>query len=218
MRLAHIGLTCADLDRSEKFYSDLFGFKTFFRIRRQANWLDARVGYKDTDIEFCHMRGLDGLHLELLKYWNPSSGLQLYEGTYMPGHMHFSIEVDNAHETACRVIDWMHVNNKGSARFAPQPLDIEASEIPDGPQKGGKGFYMRDPDGHSIEITQAAPKAEIDEIIDSIQEIRAKNNILHCDLIRLCYKVAKDETAAIFRQIEKNDAEITALGKRSAAL
>ena len=59
---------------------------------------------------------------------------------------------------------------------------------------------------------------ELAHIIDMIQEIRARNNVLHCDLIRLCYMAAPEETRKIFRQIEANDSKIVELGKRSAEL
>lgn len=59
---------------------------------------------------------------------------------------------------------------------------------------------------------------ELEAIISKIQEIRAKNNALHCDLIRVLYEVAPERARVIFRQIEKNDAEIVALGRKSAQL
>ena len=61
-------------------------------------------------------------------------------------------------------------------------------------------------------------KPELARIIDEIERIRAKNNTLHCDLIRVLYEVAPEKARAIFRQIEANDAEIVRLGKRSAEL
>ena len=227
MRLGHIGLSCADLERSERFYRELFGFETFFRIRRKTPWLDAQVGYKNADIEFCHMRGCGGLHLELLKYHHPLSTNPLPDDTYRPGNVHFNIWVEDAHEMAAKVEDWIEWAdyNAGLTRFAPQPLDIEASTITDGPQKGGKGFYMRDPDGHTIEIWQPAPgnafgkglPEELEAIIAKIQAARAQNNDSWCDLIRMAYKYAPaEEVKALFRKIEAKDAEILRLAQRSA--
>lgn len=59
---------------------------------------------------------------------------------------------------------------------------------------------------------------ELEAIISKIQEIRARNNVLHCDLIRLLYMAAPDEARKLFREIEKNDRDIVELGKQSAAL
>lgn len=228
MRLGHIGLTVSDLERAERFYRDIFGFETFFKIRRNTPWLAAQVGYEDADIEFCHMRGADGLHLELLKYWRPWDGVTIPDATYCPGNVHFNIWVEDAHAMAEKVL--AHINgmaDRGRARFAPQPLDIEASTISDGPQKGGKGFYMRDPDGHTIEIWQPAPGTsfgkeltplshELAQIIRKMEESRAANNSNWMDLIRLVYRAAPDEARKLFRKIEAQDAEILKLAQSSA--
>lgn len=227
MRLGHIGMTVADLDRSERFYGDLFGFKTFFRIRRKTPWLDAQVGYKDADVEFCHMRGLDGLHLELLKYWHPFAADPLADDTYRPGNVHMNIWVESAPDKAIDIENWMTLApDIGLARFAPEPLDIEASTITDGPQKGGKGFYMRDPDGHTIEIWQPPPgskfgkdallSVELEDIINQMEVARSKNNTNWMNLVRLAYRTAPDEARTIFRSIEANDAEILKLAQSSA--
>lgn len=199
MKFGHIGLTVASLSRSKAFYEKL-GFKERLHIRRsRAPWLDSRVGVKDLDIEFTHMENENGVKIELLKYHSPKC-LPSWAEPPAPGHSHFSLVVDDASKYGL--------------------LDNQDTAIPDGPQKGMRGFYMRDPDGHTIEIMEEASglTTELSEIIDEIQEIRSRNNVLHCDLIRLCYRVAPDETRKVFRQIEANDEKITALGKKSAAL
>lgn len=228
MRLGHIGLTCADLDRSERFYRDLFGFETFFRIRRKTPWLAAQVGYQDADIEFCHMRGCNGLHLELLKYWSPSSSETLFDETFVPGNVHFNIWVEDAQAMAHSVAIWLAKNPdlRGKARFAPKDLDIEASTITDGPQKGGKGYYMRDPDGHTIEAWEPAPgavfdtgkslPAELANIIDKLEAARARQNTNWMGIVRLVYRVAPQEAKDLFRKIEAQDSEILKIAQSSA--
>lgn len=225
-RLGHVGMTVADLSRSKKFYSEIFGFEPFFEIRRKTLWLAAQVGYQNADIEFCHMRGAGGMHLELLQYHNPMASFSLPDNTWIPGNVHVNFWVESAQSVAAKVAIWWSDNSeiRGMSRFAPHPLDIEASTITDGPQKGGKGFYMRDPDGHTIEVWQTAPGAtfgkeispELEAIISKIQSARAKNNDNWCDLIRLVYRVAPDEARKLFRKIEAQDAEILALAQSSA--
>lgn len=163
LNLGHVGLTCYDLDRSEEFYSEIFSFQAFFRVRRTAPWLAAQVGYKNADVEFCHMRHPSaGIHLELLKYHAPA-GHTLPDDSFHPGHVHFNLWVDDVEAYARRLNNYFRSHQSdptNRARFAPCPLDIEASTISDGPQKGGKGYYIRDPDGHTIELWQQAPSLE----------------------------------------------------------
>jgi catechol 2,3-dioxygenase-like lactoylglutathione lyase family enzyme len=236
MRLGHVGYTVSDLDRSERFYSELFGFKTFFRIRRKTPWLDAQVGYRNADIEFCHMRGLDGLHLELLKYWHPNTDIPLMDATYFPGSVHMNVWVDDASGFLARACDWMQTNQDATGMckvpsifnglYSDGNEMVKASTITDGPQKGGKGFYMRDPDGHTIEIWQPPPgskfgkeavlSVELAQIIDRMEAARSENNTSWMNLVRLAYRTAPDEAAAIFRKIEAKDAEILNLAQSSA--
>lgn len=53
-----------------------------------------------------------------------------------------------------------------------------------------------------------------DEIIDQIQAVRSKNNKNWMDLMRLAFKHAPKEAAAIVADIYREDAEISSLAKR----
>lgn len=159
IRMGHIGLTVRDLVRSAIFYSDLFGFEEFFDVVRTEPWVGAQVGYPDAEIHFIHMRGPGGLHLELLQYRRPYSPLPIPDDTYRPGSVHINFWCDDVDAFAKKAQEWFESNSaewRGLARFAPDPLNIEATTITSGPQTGGKGFYMRDPDGHTIEVWQPA--------------------------------------------------------------
>jgi len=162
MRIGHLGLTVLNLDRSEAFYRDVFDFATFFRIRRTAEvpWLAAQTGYPDADIEFCHMRG-HGLHLELLQYHEPFQPAWLPEDSCRPGHMHVNFTVDDLEALTTRVREYIvtHRDPADCTKFVGHAGRLVDTMITDGPQTGGKGYYMRDPDGHTIELWQPAPTA-----------------------------------------------------------
>lgn len=161
LRLGHIGMTVSDLDRSRDFYRDLFGFGEFFRVRRTQLWIQAQVGYPNADLEFLHMRGPGGLHLELVKYWKPMTTAMLPDDTFFPGSTHINFWVEDVEAFAERFSDYIQRMEKpGIACFAAKPLDIEATTITEGPQTGGRGYYLRDPDGHTIEVWQPAKTAE----------------------------------------------------------
>jgi catechol 2,3-dioxygenase-like lactoylglutathione lyase family enzyme len=82
------------------------------------------------------------------------------DDTFRPGSSHFNLWVDDAEAITVKIADYISaMPDKGLARFAPRPLDLEATTITEGPQTGGRGYYMRDPDGHTIEIWEPAPMA-----------------------------------------------------------
>jgi hypothetical protein len=52
------------------------------------------------------------------------------------------------------------------------------------------------------------------EIINSIQEIRSKNNVNWMDLLRLAFKHSPTEAAEIMQNIYNKDEEISELAKK----
>jgi len=229
MRLGHIGLTVFDLDRSARFYSELFGFKEFFRVTRDQLWIEAQTGYPDCIIEFLHMRHECGLHLELLKYHRPLYDMYIPDDTFKPGSSHFNLWVDDVESMTRKIREYLTRPgcDVGMAKFAGYAHDLGSTAITEGPQRGGRGYYMRDPDGHTIEVWEQAktPEAQgfgheintqLAQIINRIEKARSENNTNWCDLIRLVYAVAPDRARAIFRRIEEKDAEILKLAQSSA--
>lgn len=159
LKLGHVGLTVSDLDRAKRFYCMIFGFEEFFRVRRRAPWLAAQVGYEDADIEFCHLRHpTAGIHIELLKYNHPSSTNPLPDDTYRPGSVHVNLWVDDVRAIVNALASYVDAD-LGLMGCRHKILDIDATTITEGPQAGGKGFYLRDPDGHTIEVWQPAKTA-----------------------------------------------------------
>ena len=56
--------------------------------------------------------------------------------------------------------------------------------------------------------------AEYLQIIDKIERIRSKNNKNWMDLLRLAFRLAPQEAAAIVAQIYQHDSEISILAKQ----
>ncbi len=50
-------------------------------------------------------------------------------------------------------------------------------------------------------------------IINQIQKVRAKNNILWMSLLRIAFKYSPEEARIIFKDIVHNDSEINKLSK-----
>ena len=52
---------------------------------------------------------------------------------------------------------------------------------------------------------------ELDNVVDQIQKVRAKNNKLWMDLLRLAITISPKEAKKILKNINKNDKEISRL-------
>lgn len=161
-KLGHVGYTVRDLDRSIAFY-EIFGFELFFRVERSAPWLADTVGYDGAKIEFAHMRLPSGMHLELLEYKNPTGQLDLPDDTWRVGNSHFCLWVEDIKATHARLVAFLRSEHAqiGKARIVAKVDEAKGGvELTEGPQAGGIGFYMRDPDGHTIEIWQPAKSGQ----------------------------------------------------------
>ena len=160
MKFGHVGITVQDLDRSVSFYSEVFGFEEFFRVTRETDWIAETVGYARAKLEFSHMRGASGMHLELIKYHIPEGeplGWGDCRGSHIPGASHMCLWVEDAEAVAKKVYDWIHGRPPSEDGRPLLKSWKQTVEIPEGPQKGGKGFYMRDPDGFTVEVWQPSP-------------------------------------------------------------
>ena len=138
----HFSVTCADLDRSLSFYSDLLGAR--LRARGQA---DGSAEFEVTGIDDAHVRWADlelsdGRVLELLEFVRPR-GTARRGAVNDPGATHISLRVDDidaAHERLAAA---------GVALTGP-PILIEA----EGSWQGVRCLYADDPDGVTVELLQ----------------------------------------------------------------
>lgn len=54
------------------------------------------------------------------------------------------------------------------------------------------------------------------ELLDLMQQIRARNNEAWMDILRLALELDAERTRAIFRRIERGDAEVVGIFKEMA--
>lgn len=143
MKFAHVGIVVRDLVRMEEFYKAL-GFKEFFRIRRDEDWISKVTGVEKADIDIVHLASPeDGCRIELLYYHGaPKITFQVVGAP----HKHFAMWVDDIEEIYRKAF-W-----SGAYKISEEPV-----EIPDGPNKGMKVCYMADPEGNVFEMMQRAP-------------------------------------------------------------
>lgn len=129
----HTGQVVTDLDRSKRFYQEVFGFRFWYEITppdkatAKLNCLTPPLGVTASYLV------LDGFVLELMHYGAPGAAAPFRPRSMNePGLTHLSISVDDVQATARRVVD-----------FGGQI--IEESDL-------GVALFVRDPDGQLVEL------------------------------------------------------------------
>jgi catechol 2,3-dioxygenase-like lactoylglutathione lyase family enzyme len=139
----HTSLTVSDLERSVAFYTDL-GLEVILRQTPGGTYLQQITGFPDAQIRQVHLSLPAGGHrLELFEYVRPR-GQPVRSRTCDPGSTHLAFVVDDLDAVYARLA------SRG-VEFVSPPVTIDA-----GANAGGKGLYLRDPDGFTIELFEPA--------------------------------------------------------------
>jgi lactoylglutathione lyase len=132
----HTGLVVTDLERSKRFYAEVFGFRFWYEITppdgptAKLSSLTPPLGTTASYLT------LDGFVLELMHYSAPGATAPFRTRTMNePGLTHLSISVDDVHVAAAKAVEY------GGAL-------IEESDL-------GVALFLRDPDGQLIELLPA---------------------------------------------------------------
>jgi len=139
----HVGFTVSDLDRSVDWYTHFLGVEP---AAVQKGWdppyMGETIGYPRCEIEWAYFDLPGGGSLELVKYVRPETSWVDVE-TYNVGNGHLCLLVADIHTEYERL--------EGLASFqSAAPVEVST-----GPNAGGWGAYLRDPDGITIQLLQA---------------------------------------------------------------
>ena len=132
----HSGQVVTDLDRSKRFYQEVFGFKQWYEITPQDE-MTAKLSSLTPPLGVtASYLILDGLVLELMHYSVPGATVPYRPRTMNePGLTHLSISVDDIRATAAKAVEY-----GGQV--------IEESDV-------GLALFIRDPDGQLLELLTA---------------------------------------------------------------
>jgi len=138
----HTGQVVTDLERSKRFYQEVFGFKFWYEITppdeftAKLNCLPPPLGVTASYLT------LDGFVLELMHYAAAGAGAPFHPRTMNePGLTHLSISVDDVRATAQKAVE-----HGGRV--------IEESDI-------GLAIFIRDPDGQLLELLPVTYRANL---------------------------------------------------------
>jgi catechol 2,3-dioxygenase-like lactoylglutathione lyase family enzyme len=136
----HTGLTVADMDRSLRFWRDAMGMEVIFQQEKAGGYLEAIVGEPGAHVRMTHLAfGGEGPRIELFQYLAPSGGQHRLRPADV-GFAHVCVACDDLDERLERLIA------AGATPFS-KPVEVDT-----GVNKGGRSVYLRDPDGHVVEL------------------------------------------------------------------
>jgi lactoylglutathione lyase len=132
----HTGQVVTDLERSKRFYQQVFGFEFWYEIQ-PPDAATSKLNCLEPPLEItASYLVLDGFVLELMAY-GAEGAANGYQPRAMndPGLTHLSISVDDVRAAAAKVVE-----HGGEI--------IEESDV-------GLALFVRDPDGQLLELLPA---------------------------------------------------------------
>ncbi len=140
----HFSITCSDADRSLAFYRDLFGLVLVADREVEPHGFVERVtGVPVARVRIVHLQGY-GVNFELLEFKEPR-GDRRARGLHEAGSAHLCFVADDLDA------EYERLKELGASFRSPRPVTVVG-----GPNDGGKGLYVDDPDGNGVEIIQLA--------------------------------------------------------------
>jgi glyoxylase I family protein len=147
LRMTHVGICVADLDRSTRFYRDGLGFRLRSEFQVQGEPSDTLLQLRDVNLHAVYLER-DGTRIELLYYASPAP---VGDDTTRPmnarGLTHLSLRVDNLNATLG------DLERLGARVLRASRIDIPGFEV--------AAVFVSDPDGTLIELVQAPGDPEI---------------------------------------------------------
>jgi len=137
----HTSFTVSSLDRTIGFFRDCLGFQLLNRAPRDPAIVSRITGVDGADMEIAFLRG-PGCTVELIEYKAPASRGRVEARPCDTGFAHMAFDVDDVDAAIAAA-------KKHRVEPIAPPVPIN-----DGPNKGRRVVYLRDPDGVTIEFIE----------------------------------------------------------------
>lgn len=139
----HTGICVSDLKRSIAFYRDVMGF-TLIKVEEPKATRARKLGVPGAVIEIAVFEYGQGGQVELIHYIEPPAPNVYGEPVNSLGAVHISFKVDNIEKEIRRM------SELGVEFVGGNDCEVNA----DGPLKGWKWVYFKDPDGTNLELIE----------------------------------------------------------------
>ncbi len=148
--LDHVSFTVSNRDRAVDFYRTLLGVEPLGVGSESGERAGMVMGYVPIEVKVAFFPLPDSQTvLELFEYVTPP-GEQQPLATNLVGNGHIGLLVDDLDA------EYVRLQAAGATFTYHEPV-----EVLEGPWKGTKAIYMRDPDGITIELLQSVPAREV---------------------------------------------------------
>ncbi len=139
----HTSFTVSDLDRSLAFFRDALGFEVTSKGPRNPSLIQAITGVEGAEVLIAYVRG-PGHSIELIQYIEPETRSSVWPQPCDTGFSHIAYDVDNIDAAI-----------KAAQDHSVEPIGPVVA-IDQGPNRGSRVAYLRDPDGITIEFIEKA--------------------------------------------------------------
>lgn len=133
----HVGLTVSDLERAIEFYRTVFDCSVVGRFSVAGEAFETGVDIDDASASFAHL-SVGEIRLELVAY-EPVGEKREEAVLNQPGASHVAFEVDDL-----------------DAFYESLPANVETLSEPQTTDTGTRICFVRDPDGHLVEVLERA--------------------------------------------------------------
>ncbi|MDP6345687.1 MAG: VOC family protein [Alphaproteobacteria bacterium] len=138
--LRHVGIAVGDMDRSLRFYRDVFGFEVTWDRIEQGAALDTQLGQPDTRVRTVKLRnGRENPLVELLEFSRPAPEPAAESNLTRIGLTHLALTVDDVEAVFDRIVE------AGCRAVAPPEPSADGQ---------AKLFFCTDPDGVYLEVVE----------------------------------------------------------------
>jgi lactoylglutathione lyase len=136
----HTGMTVSSLERALAFWGDALGAEVVMQQERQGGYFEAIVGEHGVDVRTAQIAfGGEGHRIELFEFRSPRGGSVALR-TADVGFAHVCVTCDDIDAVLARLLA-----AGGEAVSAIVEVDT-------GVNAGGRAVYVRDADGHTVEL------------------------------------------------------------------